>query len=183
MIRYLGWMAALLMTVVGLVFYNFVYLPKQARILRQRDENAMWTREVQSLTERLNATARAPETTFSAVFLFDQLFAGSESFEVTSDGEAAVRECIQPLQQSTGVVEVIGHTDNTAVPRKLREYYPSNWEYAGARAAAVARLLAEWGVLEKRIRVVSAGETDPRADNSTPEGRGRNRRVEILVRP
>lgn len=183
MIRYLGWMAALLMIVVGLVFYNFVHLPKQARIVRQRDENAMWTREVQSLTEQLNATENRPQTSFTTVLLFDQLFADPESFEVTSDGEAAVRECIQRLQQSTGVVEVIGHTDNTVVPKRLREYYPSNWEYAGARSAAVARLLMEWGVLEKRIRVVSAGSTDPRADNSTPEGRSRNRRVEILVRP
>jgi len=183
MIRYLGWMAALLMIVIGLVFYNFVYLPKQARILRQRDENAMWTREVQSLTERLKASDRQSAPSFSAVFLFDQLFADSESFEVTSDGEAAIRECIPQLQRSTGLVEVIGHTDNTAVPKELRGYYPSNWEYAGARAAVVARLLADWGVLENRIRVVSAAGTDPREGNSTPEGRSRNRRVEILVRP
>jgi chemotaxis protein MotB len=176
-------MAALLLIGIGLVFYNFVYLPREARILRQRDENAMWTREVQSLTERLKATDNRPETTFSAVLLFDQLFAVSESFEVTSEGEAAVRECIPQIQKSTGVVEVIGHTDDTDVPRGLRGHYPSNWEYAGAKAAAVARLLMEWGVADKRIRVVSAGDTDPRADNSTPEGRAKNRRVEILVRP
>jgi chemotaxis protein MotB len=84
---------------------------------------------------------------------------------------------------STYSIAVEGHTDDLPISGALQKRYPSNWELAGARAASVVRLFAEGGVAGARLTAVSRGSTHPAADNSTSEGRARNRRIEILLRP
>jgi outer membrane protein OmpA-like peptidoglycan-associated protein len=74
------------------------------------------------------------------------------------------------------VVEVAGHTDNTgsaAYNRALSE----------RRASSVAQYLESQGLASNRVVTVGAGETKPVADNSTPEGRQANRRVELTLTP
>lgn len=76
-------------------------------------------------------------------------------------------------------VVVEGHTDNVPISTTR---YPSNWELSAARAAAVVRFLLEQtrALSPERYLAVGYGEFHPRAPNDTPEGRARNRRVEIL---
>ena len=76
-----------------------------------------------------------------------------------------------------GAVDVVGHTDNVPI-RSLR--FPSNWELSTARAESVAGLLAQ-RVERGRLKVEGRGEIEPIAPNATPEGRAKNRRVEITV--
>lgn len=76
-----------------------------------------------------------------------------------------------------GLVEVIGYTDNKPI-RTLR--FPSNWELSRARADSVAKLLNA-RVQAGRISAEGRGEADPIASNDTPEGRAKNRRVEITL--
>lgn len=71
---------------------------------------------------------------------------------------------------------VSGHAD--ARPIRTQEF-PSNWELSAARAAGVARLLVEAGQDPTTVRVHSFGAHRPIADDATPEGRARNRRVEL----
>jgi chemotaxis protein MotB len=80
-------------------------------------------------------------------------------------------------------VEVQGHTDDLPIRGRLAERFPSNWELGGARAARVVRLLGEHGVAPTRMRAVSFADTQPIASNETPEGRARNRRIEIRLLP
>lgn len=75
-------------------------------------------------------------------------------------------------------VRVEGHTDNIPI-RTSR--FPSNWELSAARAANVVRLFAERGVDPSRLAAVGMGQYRPIADNETPEGRNRNRRVLVVV--
>ncbi|GAB4368009.1 MAG: flagellar motor protein MotB [Acidobacteriota bacterium] len=77
-------------------------------------------------------------------------------------------------------VTVSGHTDNTptSTPR-----FPSNWELSAARAAAVVRYLREKGVPGTHLEAVAYADTRPLTENFTAEGRRRNRRVEILIKP
>ncbi|MEP5765378.1 MAG: flagellar motor protein MotD [Halieaceae bacterium] len=75
-------------------------------------------------------------------------------------------------------VQVEGYTDNQAISTIL---YPSNWELSSARAAAVVRLLAEYGVPPERLVSVGYGQFRPIADNAEPEGRAKNRRVVIIL--
>jgi OOP family OmpA-OmpF porin len=69
-------------------------------------------------------------------------------------------------------VTIAGHTDNVGTP----EY---NTALGRRRAQAVKRILEKFGVAPARLKVKSYGESKPKADNGSPEGRARNRRVEI----
>jgi len=82
------------------------------------------------------------------------------------------------LQKLPGQILVAGHTDNRPI-RSLR--YPSNWHLSKARAAAVAELLSIDLTQPERVRSEGLGEAEPLASNGTPEGRARNRRVEITL--
>lgn len=68
---------------------------------------------------------------------------------------------------------LIGHTDDTGSSRL-------NADLSEQRAKAVARIFAQHGFDASQIFYQGAGEVYPIADNSTEEGRARNRRVEIV---
>lgn len=72
---------------------------------------------------------------------------------------------------------VIGYTDN--VPIKTIQF-PSNWHLSEARAKAVGDILTQYTGPEA-ILTEGRADSDPLADNSTPEGREMNRRTEIMV--
>jgi outer membrane protein OmpA-like peptidoglycan-associated protein len=74
------------------------------------------------------------------------------------------------------VVEVAGHTDSTGAA----EY---NQQLSERRANSVAQYLESQGLANNRVVTVGAGETRPVADNTTPEGRQTNRRVELTLTP
>ncbi len=78
-----------------------------------------------------------------------------------------------------GVVQVTGHTDDVPISNAR---FRSNWELSAARAVSVAHLLMKSGDLDpQRMVVTGLASTQPRVDNSTPENRALNRRVEINV--
>ena len=68
------------------------------------------------------------------------------------------------------VAEATGHTDSTG----STEY---NQTLSVRRAQATVDYLSARGVTASRVRVVGAGESSPVAQNSTPDGRAKNRRV------
>lgn len=72
---------------------------------------------------------------------------------------------------------VVGYTDDQPMNSVQ---YPSNFHLSEARAAAVGGILAEYTGPDA-ILTDGRAETDPIADNTTPEGREANRRTEILV--
>ena len=73
-------------------------------------------------------------------------------------------------------VDITGHADSTGDANY-------NQGLSERRAGSVANYLIAQGVLRDRFYVGGMGERAPIADNSTPDGRARNRRVEILIRP
>lgn len=74
------------------------------------------------------------------------------------------------------LIDVYGHTDSTGSA-------PLNQALSENRARTVANYLSTQGVNPARIRSQGFGATMPVADNATPEGRARNRRVEIKIVP
>ncbi len=102
-------------------------------------------------------------------------------------GEANLRPEALPFLQALAEVlieldrpvKVEGHTDNVPI-RSAR--YPSNWELSAARAVVVVRILTElYGVPPAHAAAHAYADSRPIADNSTPDGRAKNRRVEIVV--
>jgi len=81
------------------------------------------------------------------------------------------------------LVSIEGYTDNLPLGEKLIKTYNSNWELSAHRAAAAVRYLQANGVDPGRMQVVGYGEYHPVADNETAEGRAKNRRIEIRLRP
>jgi chemotaxis protein MotB len=76
---------------------------------------------------------------------------------------------------------ISGHTDN--VPIKTASF-ESNWELSAMRAINFMKILLENPKLDPRqFSAKGYGEYQPVADNSTPEGRAKNRRVEVLIMP
>jgi len=60
--------------------------------------------------------------------------------------------------------------------------YPSNWELSAARSSSVARYMIEkYNIKESLFTVVGYGDTKPLDTNTTPQGRDKNRRVEIVI--
>lgn len=105
------------------------------------------------------------------------------SAELGAEGRDVLRRVARRLAEVPNPVEVRGHTDDLPIQGALAARYPSNWELGGARAARVVRLLAEAGVAPGRLQAVSFADTRPVASNATPEGRARNRRIEIRLLP
>lgn len=108
---------------------------------------------------------------------------GSDVFASGSDVlqpgyERVIGRIAQALDDRPGAITVVGHTDNVPVGGGR---FASNQELSEARAASVARLLAQRLREPREIKVEGAGATRPIADNATREGRARNRRVEIQV--
>jgi chemotaxis protein MotB len=75
-------------------------------------------------------------------------------------------------------VMVEGHTDNVPISGSV---YPTNWELSTARASRVVRYLVEHGAATQRLGASGYAALHPIGSNSTPAGRSRNRRVEIVL--
>lgn len=88
----------------------------------------------------------------------------------------AVAEALKAA--SDRAVSVVGHTDNQPT---IDMPYADNYDLGTQRANAVRQYLSERGAKPARLDVVTPAYMDPLADNKTPEGRAKNRRVEIIV--
>ena len=75
-------------------------------------------------------------------------------------------------------LRVEGHTDNTPIHTAM---FPSNWELSTARATNVLQDLISAHIPPQRLSAVGYGEYHPIAPNSTPDGRSRNRRVDLVI--
>ena len=113
----------------------------------------------------------------------DIMFAsGSATPNVSDDARDQMLKLANYLKGTDFLISVIGHTDSQQPTPRLAERYPTNWELGGARAAVAARFLQQNGVSPERIIVSSRAESLPVADNSTAEGRAKNRRIQIVLR-
>lgn len=103
----------------------------------------------------------------------------SGSAELSNSYVPILKEVRDVLATKPGNILIQGHTDNIPIntPR-----FRSNWELSTSRAVSVAHALFSGGVLDPgRVRVSGFADTQPVDTNDTPEGRARNRRVEIVI--
>jgi chemotaxis protein MotB len=86
----------------------------------------------------------------------------------------------QSIKDSTGMITIEGHTDN--VPMAFSERFRSNWDLSAARSAAVADyILNNTAVADGRVTVTGYADTKPLTSNDSPQGRAKNRRIEVIV--
>ncbi|WP_233808484.1 type VI secretion system protein TssL, long form [Paraburkholderia sp. HP33-1] len=145
-------------------------------------------------------TPAAPERLRLSILLKDEIARGQVSVDenerssrvvlrgdyVFLPGQSRVRPELDPVLSKVaqevvrvgGNVTVTGHTDNQPIHTVE---FSDNKVLSEKRAAFVADVLKARGMPADRIVAVGEGDTQPVADNSTPEGRSRNRRVEVFV--
>ena len=107
---------------------------------------------------------------------------------VFDSGKSDVKEEAKPVLDKVGkilmkygqsVIEIEGHTDNIPIHNSQ---FANNNELSGARALAVFDYFMQTTSLDPAlIKCSGRGEYVPVADNSLPEGRAKNRRVEIKI--
>ncbi len=83
------------------------------------------------------------------------------------------------LDKEPNRILVVGHSDNT--PLKSSVKFKDNQDLSEKRAVAIAELLRPNLTDKDRLDTAGRGDTQPIASNKTPEGRARNRRVEIRI--
>jgi len=85
----------------------------------------------------------------------------------------------ESLRSVDNKLRIEGHTDPIPIHTAR---FRSNWELSAARSIAMMELLVQrFGVDEKLMSIVGYADTEPETSNDTPEGRGRNRRVDIVI--
>jgi chemotaxis protein MotB len=161
----------------------------QARIDDLQKEQAIVVHTHQSLEDEMRAALESKDVTISqlqgklTVSILDRILFDSGEAELKPAGAAVLRKVAAVLAQHPNLkIHVIGHTDNVPIKAAARNRFPSNWELSTARATAAVRFLTEnAGVDPRRLGAVGYGEFRPVADNATPEGRARNRRIAITI--
>ena len=159
----------------------------QIEKLRSEKEQAVQART--SFEQEMRTALESRDVTISelqgklTVNILDRILFDSGEATLRQEGEAVLRKVAAVLNQyPTRMIHVIGHTDNVPIRASSRNKYPSNWELAMARATSAVRFLSEQaGVAPQRLGAVGYGEFRPLADNATPEGRAKNRRIAIVV--
>jgi chemotaxis protein MotB len=117
-----------------------------------------------------------------AVDLAEQIFFDSGRAALKAGGKEVLQKVAEALKgYENKIIRVVGHTDNVPVAKSLQGTFPSNWELSVARATNVVRFLQVSGIPPERMVPSGRGEYDPVAPNDTPEGRQKNRRIEIVL--
>ena len=102
-------------------------------------------------------------------------------------GEAKLKLRILPLLKQIAdlasgwdnTIHISGHTDTDPISNIE---FPSNWELSYARALEVGKDFIRNGIEKGKVFMEGLGEHHPIAGNETPEGKAKNRRVEIFIR-
>jgi chemotaxis protein MotB len=118
------------------------------------------------------------------VEMVDEVLFDSGEADLKPAGVAVLKKIGGVLAKSNRGIEVQGHTDNVPIRGALTKRFATNWELSAARAINVARFFQDQiGITPERLSATGRSEYQPRDTNDTPEGRRRNRRIEILLVP
>ena len=165
---------------------------KQDTVNDAKDElkvNSSISPEVQELLARIEGTLQEEiENELLEIFVFsDSVMIRVREADSFPSGSAMLQSGFMPvldklqslLDETEGRIIVSGHTDNMPISTSI---YPSNWVLSAARAASVVHYLSEIRLTDpSRIEIRAFSDTQPVAENDTPENRAKNRRIEINI--
>lgn len=145
--------------------------------------------QMEQLKDELDAELKSENMTASVktsidsrglvITLSNAIFFDPGSAEIKKQNEETLIHVAEKVKSMNHFIRIEGHTDN--VPMKS-DMYPSNWDLSAARAANVVQLLINKAkVPPEKLIAVGYGEYRPVADNTTEDGRAKNRRIDIIV--
>jgi len=90
-----------------------------------------------------------------------------------------VEKLAEALNAVSNPLRIEGHTDSQPIHTAR---FRSNWELSAARSIAMMELLAtRYNVDRSRVAITGFADNSPEASNDTPEGRAKNRRVDVVI--
>jgi chemotaxis protein MotB len=117
-----------------------------------------------------------------SVDVAEQIFFDSGRANLKDSGKDVLKKVGEALKSyENKIIRVVGYTDNVPIAKAMQNVYPTNWELSVARATNVVRFLQDVGIPAERMVASGRGEYAPVAPNDTPEGRQKNRRIEIML--
>ena len=119
------------------------------------------------------------------VSMENKLLFQTGSWAVGAEGRKAVVEVGKVLAQNPDITVLIeGHTDNDKIYGAIGGGVENNWDLSTKRATAIVNILGEnAGIQKKNLTAAGRGEYAPLMSNDTPEGKAKNRRIEIILTP
>lgn len=150
--------------------------------LKQTYDNLMQNMQSEIKNGEIQITQLKGKLTVNMV---DRILFNSGEAEINKQGQdtlskvGAILKSIKDKQ-----IRIEGHTDNKPISKELQVKFETNWELSAARATHVARYLIDKAEVEpKFVSIAGYADTRPVDDNATPEGRAKNRRIEIVLVP
>src|SRR5687767_12279091 len=148
------------------------------------------TKAQKELESQMRAALESKDVTISelqgklTVNILDRVLFDSGEAILKPEGKVVLDEVAKVLSNYPNrQIQVIGHTDNVPIRYNPHNPFKTNWELSSGRALAAVRYLIEKGVDPRRLGALAYGEFHPIADNSTAEGRAKNRRIALVVMP
>jgi chemotaxis protein MotB len=106
------------------------------------------------------------------------LFSSGED-RISPEGLPVIASIANVLRDVPNEVTLIGHADTVPIHNR---HFLNNWDLATARSLRMLELMSRrYGVPESRLSIASYGTYHPAGPNDTPDGRARNRRVEVVI--
>ncbi|HBB66190.1 MAG: hypothetical protein A2X28_05765 [Elusimicrobia bacterium GWA2_56_46] len=133
---------------------------------------SMENNQMSSLVQ-IDSNERRVKLVLAEAVLFD-----SGKAELKDRAREVLKPILEELKKLPNDVLVEGHTDNVPIHKGR---YATNWELSMARAYSVVKFMEETGMAPKRLAGSGYGENRPASENTTPEGRAKNRRIEISL--
>jgi len=113
------------------------------------------------------------------IHILENILFPSGKADINSTSKLVLGELAGILRELPNDIRVEGHTDNVPISSSL---YSSNWHLSVARALSTAYfLINDQGLNPEKVTVVGYAEYKPIADNSSADGRAKNRRVDIVI--
>ncbi|MFQ5596527.1 MAG: OmpA family protein [Nitrospiria bacterium] len=118
------------------------------------------------------------------VEIVDSILFASGSDRITLEGKGVLTKVSDVLKDvRENDIRIEGHTDHVPIGPKIIDKFPTNWELSTARSTQVVRFLFGQGVQPENMQAAGFSKYRPVASNEIPEGRRRNRRIEIVLFP
>jgi chemotaxis protein MotB len=160
-----------------------VNLPKRSGDEQKKKQSLKDAEKIKSMVQnkKLDEAVKVEVTEKGiAIMLRDPVGFASGSADLKDQGREILKDISEVVKGNPDLkVRVEGHTDDVPIHSNR---YRSNWELSSARSLSVVQLLSQQtGIQPQNMSAVGYGEYRPIVPNSSPENRGKNRRIQIFV--
>jgi len=149
-----------------------------ASIIPKDTDNLRWEAVVR-LAEGANANIEHENTSLRISFSADLLFKDGDD-ELYAKAKDALRKLGGAIITANALLEIEAHTDNVV---SLSARYASLWTLSIQRAYEIYRLMRAEGLRESRLQAAGFGAASPTFSNVSEDGRAKNRRIVLVLRP